>query len=103
MTLAEFLTQASASPPAPSATVGARDTLLRRTLPVAVILHAGGVLPVTRAECGSLRALFGRAHVVVSVSATGAEGLCCRNVALGGLEERRPLGWTFLCPDSVAD
>jgi len=36
MTLAEFLTQASASPPAPSATVGARDTLLRRTLPVAV-------------------------------------------------------------------
>jgi len=34
MTLAEFLTQASASPPAPSATVGPRDTLLRRTLPV---------------------------------------------------------------------
>src|SRR5436190_11523716 len=102
MTLAEFLTQASTSPPAPFATVGPRDTLLRRTLPVAVILHAG-VLPVTRAECGSLRALFGRAHVVVSVGATGAEGPCCRNVALGGLEERRPLGWTFLCPDSVAD
>src|SRR5205085_2378280 len=102
MTLAEFLTQASASPPAPSATVGPRDTLLRRTLPVAVILH-GGRIARHSSRGGSLRALFGRAHVVVSVGATGAEGPCCRNVALGGLEERRPLGWTFLCPDSVAD
>src|SRR5689334_17797489 len=103
MTLAEFLTQASASPPAPSATIGSRGTLLRRTLPVAVILHAGAYCPSLEPSAGVCERYLA---VLMSSFQWVRRALRARVAGMsrwGGLEERRPLGWTFLCPDSVAD